>query len=495
MNVAMLIAVEDYNDKGIRAVKYAKADAEEFGETLKEHGFDAANQLVLIDGNATKSIIESKAKTTINSLTANDVFFLYYAGHGFSKLGFNYLTCHDTQLSDPVGTSIALQSLFQQLRNSSCKKIAMFFDSCESGLLAGEEMRSLYGDLTDDELIEFFKSSKHCVCFAACKSGQSSWPSRHNKHGAWTFNLIEAFKGNAPTALENGVLLTSASLQNYLQRAMSQTLRLDYTDKKDQTPWMYGSSTGNFLLADLTSVLAKRNAAANPHEGQVKRVAFIGQRSAGVRSLSGFTKSNRVPDAVTSATEAFVVRIASTELAEDLQKFADALRKQFRFKRIDIDVANPGDGTGSIITPTFTYSISVSLNPDDPSEVIWHRQVSEIREPDSVLTDEFEAVFDKTFDTVQFSPFSRVDVTALIDRIENLDDDRITVDYDSNPTSCRMSIKGIDGDILVSRNEISLVQTQRQTPKQLLESLFQIQSALIETYGVRLIAFNRVPRS
>ncbi len=490
MNVAILIAVENHNDKRISVVKYAKADAVKFSETLKEHGFDSVNQVVLVDGDATKSIVETKTKTTIKSLTENDIFFLYYVGHGFSKLDTNYVMCHDTQKSDPVGTSIALQSLFQQLRKSRCKKITMFLDSREGGLLPDEEMGSIYGDLIDDELDEFFRSSEHCVCFTACKSGQSSWPSSQNKHGAWTFNLIEAFRGNAPTALENGVLLTSVSLQRYLKRAIPQTLRLNYTDKKDQTPWMYGTGTGEFLLADLTNVFAKRNAAANPHASQVKRMAFIGRRSAGVRSLSGFTKSHRVPDAMTSATEAFVVKIAAKELADDLQKIANALRDELGFKRIDINVAKPGDGTGTIITPNFTYSVWVSLNPDDTSEVIWHRQVSEISTPERVLSDEFAAVFGKTFDTVHFSPFNRIDVTALIDRIEDLNDDRITVNYDMNPTSCRVSIDDVDGEIVVTEFDVSLIQTQPQPPKRLIELLLQIQSALVDTYGVRLIAFN-----
>ena len=220
MNVALLIAVENYNDARIQRVKYAKADADEFGDALKDLGFDATDQVILIDSDATKSIIESKVRTTIDSLTENDLFFLYYAGHGFSMNDSNYLTCHDTQKSDLVDTSMSLQSLFQRLRNSRCKKIVMFFDSCESGLLAGEEMRGIYGDLTGDELNEFFESSEHCVCFAACKTGQSSWASSQHKHGAWTYNLIEAFKGNAPTALANGTLLTSASLQNYLTLAV-----------------------------------------------------------------------------------------------------------------------------------------------------------------------------------------------------------------------------------------------------------------------------------
>jgi len=132
MHVAILIAVEEYADKAIRPVRYAKADAIEFGQAIKDHGFGEAGQEVCVDGQATKAIIESRVKKTIQSLVDGDTLFLYYAGHGFSKDGCNYLTCHDTQLSDLVATSIPLDSLLGQLHESKCSKIVMLFDSCES---------------------------------------------------------------------------------------------------------------------------------------------------------------------------------------------------------------------------------------------------------------------------------------------------------------------------------------------------------------------------
>ena len=83
----------------------------------------------------------------------------------------------------------------------------------------------------------------------------------------------------------------------------------------------------------------------------------------------------------------------------------------------------------------------------------------------------------------------------VIDQIEELDNDQITVEYESKPTSCKVSIEGIEGEILVSGSVISLAQTQRQPPTRLLESLFQMQTALIDTYNVRLIAFNEPVKS
>lgn len=495
MNVAMLIAVDNHRDPRVPSVKFAAADVAEFGRALQEFGFDAARQVVLVNADATKTIIESKFKTTLNSLTANDTFFFYFVGHAFSHCGNNHLACHDTQASDLVETSIALKSLFQQIDQSSCQTIAMFLDPRESNWLATEELHDIVDHLDDDELRDNFPLNKPSVCFVACQSEQSSWPSGQNKHGAWAFQLIEAFRGNVPAALELGVRLTADSLQHHLLQTVPQMLALEYTDKRDQTPWTCGTNSNDFLLADLSNLFAKRKAAAHLDDDQVKRVAFVCRQTTDIRSLSGFNKkTHKLPDGVTGATESFIAKIAATEIETDLLKLIGALRQQFRFKRLELNVALPGDGTGTIITPHFTYSLSVSLNPENTSEVIWLRQVSEIKEPDRVLSNEFASIFDRMFDTVEFSPFRLVDVAALIDRIETFDNDQIAVEYGMHPTSCRVRLAGIDSEIQVTERSISMIQRQPQPPKQLLESLFQIQTALLDNHDVRLIAFHETKK-
>lgn len=490
MKMSILIAVENYSDKSIRPVKYAQADATELANTLVQHGFEVGDRTLLVDGGATKTIIESKVRKALSTLTSDDTVYFYYAGHGFSKNSRNFITCYDTQRGDLVATSIPLDWLFAQFKQSNCKQVVLFLDSCESGLLATADMRGIYSDFTDDELKEFFESSEHCVCFAACKTGEESWPSGHLKHGIWTYHLIEAFDGRAPIALERNSLLTSASLQNHLKLAVPKTLRATFVDKKTQTPWVFGAQSGDFLLATLDQILSRRRAAANPGTRQVTRVAFVRKVVGDVRRLSGFKKhSHRVPDSVNSRTEAFVASIADEDVRQDIDKVHNALRSAFGFKRAEVQVDGPADGEGTIVTPHFTYSVSVSLNPDDTSEVVWHRQVTEIREPDQVFSDEFATVFGSTFDTVEFSPPTRVNLTALIDRVEQLDDELIDIEYDHETTWCTLKLKEIDCEIRVTKDTFEIVKARPEQPKLLLQSFFDIQRALIDTHEVRLIEF------
>ncbi len=69
--------------------------------------------------------------------------------------------------------------------------------------------------------------------------------------------LLQALTGKVRDILENGHLLRAANLQDYLYRQLPVTLRENIANKKIQTPQLYGSISNNFLVADLTPLLAK----------------------------------------------------------------------------------------------------------------------------------------------------------------------------------------------------------------------------------------------
>ncbi len=487
--VAILIAVEDYADKKIYPVKYAEADARDLAATFDDNGFSVAEQTVLINVNATRTSIKSRVRKVLAGLTKEDTLYIYYAGHGFARNGKNFITCFDTRLDDLEGTSIAVEWLFSQFKQCASTRIVLFLDSCESGMLATTEIRGIYTDLTEDELKAFFDESEHCVCFAACKPGQYSYPADKLKHGIWTYHLIEALNANAPTALEYGHLVTSSSLQNHLHLQVPRTLRTTLTGTAVQTPWVYGALSSEFLIADVAPILKKRKAAANPHAQQLREVRLYDEQAVAVRKLSGFRKGHHVPDRVTDATESFVATISEKDISDDLDEVHDALRGAFEFKRKDLQV-EVARGGGSIITPYFDYEVTVSLDPDDPSGVVWRREVHNIREPDKVQSDEFDDVFRGLFDTLEFSSGRALKIEEIVDQIEALDNDEISVTYDKNLEWCTISVDGIDATIRVTKRSISIVRSAVSTPKLLIQSFFDVQKKLIDTHQLKQLPFS-----
>ena len=369
----------------------------------------------------------------------------------------------------------------------------MFLDSCESGMLASTTVRSIYTDLTEDEIDEFFKNAEHCVCFAACKPGENSQSSEELEHGIWTYHLIGALNGKATKALEKGKFLTSSSLQNYLSTEVPRTLRTTHTGTVVQTPWLYGALSSDFLVADISPILAKRRTAANPNAQQLKYIRLCHESGLSVRSLSGFQKGHHVPDRVNDASERFVARIASKDVEEDIDKVRDSLRNTFGFKRNDLKT-DLSDGEGSIITPYFDYEMAVVLDPDAPSRVIWRRQVTNIRVPEQILTEEFEEVFSGMFDTLEFvttgDPFN---IESIIDQIEEMDEEDITVDYNRDLTRCVIKMTNIDSTISITSHTFSIFRTKGNSPRLLIKSFFEVQKQLINTYQLKQLPFSSPP--
>jgi uncharacterized caspase-like protein len=486
---AILIAVEEYADPAIDDVDHAKRDADEFSKALVLHGFDKTDQLILTNSQATKGVIELKVRTVIKRLQKGDVLYFYYAGHGFSKGAKNFITCHDTIDADWDGTSVALAPILGELQASECDRIALFLDCCESGIKATDGMRGIYDNLKVHELEQFLDNAKHCVCLTACRSDENSWSSNKLHHGIWTFHVIEAFKGEAPLALERGRFLTANSLQNYLKAEVPRTLLKTYTNRKDQTPWMYGASAGDFKLADLRNILEEKRESANKGVSLVAEMSFSVEEAEGLKSLSGWRKSYRTPDRFNGTTEDFAVRCATGDLRAHMDSVHDRLKSVFGFTRRDLVASDAEGGAGSIITPYFTYSVTVTLNPDELDEVIWKRTVDSIKEPSQITSAAFAKVFDGVFDTIEFSLPNEVDIEDFIDAAEAAKIPELQIQHDRDASYCTLELEDAVGTVTLRSDTLSVVHDRPIETQQLIGSFNLLRKLALE-HNVPLISFS-----
>jgi hypothetical protein len=208
--------------------------------------------------------------------------------------------------------------------------------------------------------------------------------------------------------------------------------------------------------------------------------ALTGKKFEKVKSLTGYRKSVRIPEQVTSSYETMVAQMAVEQISEDLDEVRAALRTGFNFKRKELAVSDTGDGTGTIVTPFFNYSISVSVDPENPGEVIWMRQVDEITDVDQIFSDAFADAFGQMFDTVELSPPAPIEIEALIDRIEELEIDRIELDYDHQATWCQIQLAEFQGKVYVTSDNFSVIQKGTKSTKALLASLRDVQNIFNE---------------
>jgi|SRR5271157_1506326 len=247
---AFIIAVEEYQRRDISPVGFAEADARAVSESLKYSGLSDDDVVVLLSAMATKTTIESKLKTFMRTVNENDQLFFFYAGHGFASDGANFITCHDSQPEDLSHTSISLQDLFQHLRESLCRRVMLFLDSCHSGVQIFQGMREFFVRRADSELQELVEKDQYCVGFASCKSDESSYSNQDLGHGIWTYHLARALRGEDSSALIDNRFLTGVALQGFLLRSVQTTVKSMFHNQCVQTPCMFGNLTQDFLIAD-----------------------------------------------------------------------------------------------------------------------------------------------------------------------------------------------------------------------------------------------------
>ncbi len=490
MKNSLFIAVENYSDPSLGPVKYAETDAQSFAAVLEQHGFTPVNRTLLLGEQATKTSIESALRITLKRLAPEDTLALFYAGHGFANQdGAGFLTSFDTHVNDPEYTSVSLRWLAEQLQGSKCPRMMLFLDASCGALTGTKDWPEVYTGLELAELQRFLESAPESVGFASCAANESSHVNVELKHRIWTWQLTQAFAGKISAALE-GTRLTAAGLQRALEKGVATTLR-KIDPRGVQTPILLGSASSNLLLADLDEVFAQREAAHDPHAAQVKDSVLLAERIMRVSNLSGFKKGYSIPSRHGSAAQAFINTLSAADIETDVENVRSRLKREFRFKRLEVTVDNDGDGGANVATPYFNYNVSVLQDPADPSQVVWRRSVDAITDPGKVLSRAFEAVFTDAFDTVELTLRDGIDLEQLVDAIESRDSNEITVQYDDDEAIrvCTISIKGHNLLIKVTKNTFSIVLPSAKGPKILLQFLMDVQRALKTQHNVPGLPF------
>lgn len=76
-----------------------------------------------VDQDASLTTLRKSLAKTIKTLTANDLFVFYYAGHGFQIAGENWLTAWDSDPDELATTSLQLAAdILTPLKASACKR-------------------------------------------------------------------------------------------------------------------------------------------------------------------------------------------------------------------------------------------------------------------------------------------------------------------------------------------------------------------------------------
>ncbi len=213
----LVIGVDVYENPRLN-LNYAKADALAFADTLQEGASLYADLVVhqLTDKDANREKILQKLDDLSTLVGINDVFILYYAGHGsVVDNRFYMVPSNATRLYE--GTSmernaISAQVLQDKLKNIKALKQLIIMDACQSGKSLEEFAQR--GALEEKAIAQLSRSAGiHILASAGSEQFASEFPALG--HGLFTYALLEALSGKADGAPKDGKV-TIYELKSYL---------------------------------------------------------------------------------------------------------------------------------------------------------------------------------------------------------------------------------------------------------------------------------------
>jgi hypothetical protein len=227
---------------------------------------------------------------------------------------------------------------------------------------------------------------------------------------------------------------------------------------------------------------------ADRNNALTAEMIFTHQSRVKLKNLAGWKKNDRLPDRVSDFSQTLIAKAAAEELTKDLDQVHAKLKEVFGFSRRELSSAQPNDGTGTITTPHFSYSVTVSHNPDQLDEALWTRTVESIKSPAEIASTAFAKVFDGVFSTLAFELPAQVSIEDFIDEVETAKIPDLKIHYDRDATFCELQLPGSTGMITLRPTVLSIVHKQRTETQALLKS-FEMVRQLVEDYKLSPISF------
>ena len=202
---ALLVGVEEYRDKMISRLNFARADAIALGERLSDRcGFDHVRVLAEEGGDDEPLLVSivTALRDTAAELERDDLFVFFFAGHGVEKDGHGYLLARDSLQAFPEHGSLSLELLRKTFESLSARMRVLILDACRNSPDAGRSgSGNRMGDVVSRDIVAAAQSNSLdgtiTSLLSACRSGQRAyeWPAKG--HGVFTYYLLDGLDGGA----------------------------------------------------------------------------------------------------------------------------------------------------------------------------------------------------------------------------------------------------------------------------------------------------------
>lgn len=189
---ALVIGINDYQDKKIPALKTAVNDAREVASLLQtRYGFKVD---LLLDRQATRQAIMDKMRDLAANATPDESVLIYYAGHGEIDRVLNdgWWVPADAQ-GGKSGTYLDNTFVQRVMKGMKARHVLLVSDSCYSGTLFGEA-RALPPLIDDKFYLNLYNEKSRWGMTSGNKTPVSD--SGSEGHSIFAYQLIKALTKN-----------------------------------------------------------------------------------------------------------------------------------------------------------------------------------------------------------------------------------------------------------------------------------------------------------
>jgi hypothetical protein len=457
---ALIVAAGNPQYPGIGGPSHADADAAAFVRAFADIGIPASQQVVQIGPQATLAVVESRIRSLAKRLKRGDVLLVYWGTRAFSVRDRIRFACWDTLPDDLQGTTIDVADAIKTLSRNLTVPIQCWFD-CTSGPPLPGATEVDFTTWNDPETI---------CGFASCQSNELSMAIGKPLHGIWSSLILDAFSGMQLTARDDCGRLTAHSLDAFIRQEFPRKLRAAFGPGMVQTPVRFGR-LDNVVIDEAGNPSGGQSNEYFANDATLARIAFRGETRSKVKDLAGYRKSFAVPEHASTASNKFIARLARNDVDRDLRDIYDRVIRDYGYKRKELSIQIDRDGIGTLRTPDLEYIVAPKLDPVDPANIIWHREIGQFSNLTTIRTPAFDSAFGKLVDRLVFTFDAPLDVTAWIDRLEDHPVKGLTLMPAPDGRSCELRIQGMAGSIHIETNCVT-VRGRPGSPNDLLISLF-----------------------
>ena len=223
----LAVGINEYKNPNL-SLNYARPDADAFAQLVGKRAnelFKSIELTTLYDRDASAEKILSTLDALSGKIHPEDVFILYYAGHGsVTDNKFYFIPTGSIRLYDAKSLekeAIEASVLQEKLRQIQALKQLIVMDACQSG--ASVELLATRGASEEKAIAQLSRSAGIHV-MASAGSEQFATEFSALGHGLFTYVLLKALEGEADGAPKDGKV-TIYELKSYMDDQVPEMTR------------------------------------------------------------------------------------------------------------------------------------------------------------------------------------------------------------------------------------------------------------------------------